>query len=313
MSQRDKSCFLIEKLSKSSEYYYLEPGLYPSFTDIVEAMNTLIQERHNYSTNCVTVKRSRGTQKKEIHPANERSGLAFFSTDLGNTFSSNDVNEFGVMLRGKSRHKTEFAHDLVRMHSLVIYTDLIECNNVGDTRAPLLRCFLFISKLKAAGDIITTRQCMNYQSFSNVQFRPLLKKSFHSIHIDLRDTSDEEIAFLTSVGITRLVLMFNKTSNILLCPKRRYKIVASRQIEIPFCRLIGRQRRRGFDALAQNFVGTANPLWCKNIVQAAKRVGADLLQFAVPEVADVVSCGKNFKTAAKSVGGQTLRKQLNSG
>ena len=34
-----------KKLSKSSEFYYLEPGLHPSMTDIVEAMNTLIQER----------------------------------------------------------------------------------------------------------------------------------------------------------------------------------------------------------------------------------------------------------------------------
>ena len=41
-------------------------------------------------------------------------------------------------------------------------------------------------------------------------------------------------------------------------------------------------------------------------------MGADLLEFAVPEVADVVS-GKTFKTAAKSVGRQTLRKQLGGG
>ena len=33
-----------EKLSKSSDFYYLEPGLYPSITDIAEAMNTLIEE-----------------------------------------------------------------------------------------------------------------------------------------------------------------------------------------------------------------------------------------------------------------------------
>ena len=42
-------------------------------------------------------------------------------------------------------------------------------------------------------------------------------------------------------------------------------------------------------------------------------MGADLLEFAVPEVADVVSGKKNFKTAAKSVGRQTLRKQLGDG
>ena len=39
-----KFMFYDEKLSKTTEPYYLEPGLYSSITDIVEAMNTLIQE-----------------------------------------------------------------------------------------------------------------------------------------------------------------------------------------------------------------------------------------------------------------------------
>ena len=34
--------FSDQKLSKSSELYYLEPDLYPCITDKVEAMNTLI-------------------------------------------------------------------------------------------------------------------------------------------------------------------------------------------------------------------------------------------------------------------------------
>ena len=114
------------------------------------------------------------------------------------------------MLRGKGSHKPELAYDIVRIHSLMIYTDLIEYNIGGDTKAPLLRCFPFISKLKS-GDIITTGQYMNYQTFSNLQFRPLLKNSFRSIHIDLRDTSGENIPF-ASVGITRLLLMFRKAS-----------------------------------------------------------------------------------------------------
>ena len=36
--------FFDEKLSKSTSTYNLEPGLYTSITDIVEAMNRLIQE-----------------------------------------------------------------------------------------------------------------------------------------------------------------------------------------------------------------------------------------------------------------------------
>ena len=42
-------------------------------------------------------------------------------------------------------------------------------------------------------------------------------------------------------------------------------------------------------------------------------MGADLLEFAVPEVADIVRGNKKFRTAAKSVGRQTLRKQLGGG
>ena len=204
--------FFDKKFSKSSEFYCLAPGLYPSVTDIVEAMNTLIQERHNHSEICVTVKVSRRTQKVEIYLANEGSVLVFFGTDLEHISGCNVANEFGVMLRRKGPHKPKFAYDIVRIHSFMICTDLIQYNIVGDTKAPLLRCFLFISKLKA-GDIMTTGQYMNYQTFSNLQFRPLLKNSFHSIHIDLRDTSGEKIAFVP-VGITRFVLMCRKASNI---------------------------------------------------------------------------------------------------
>ena len=208
-----KFMFFDRKLSKSSEFYYLEPGLYPSFKDIVEPMNILIQERHNHSKNCINVKVSRKTQKVEIYLANEASGLAFFSTDLGHIFGSNVGNEIGVMLRGKGPPKPDFAYDIVRIHSLMIYTDLIEYNIVSFTKAPLLRCFPFFSKLKS-GDIITTGQYMNYQTFSNLQIRPLLKNSFHSAHIDLREKSWREKIPFVSAGITRLVLMFRKASNI---------------------------------------------------------------------------------------------------
>ena len=51
----------------------------------------------------------------------------------------------------------------------------------------------------------------------------------------------------------------------------------------------------------------------KYVVPAAKRIGTDMLEFAVPEIAEVVIGRKNFKTAAKSVGKKTLKKQLGGG
>ena len=55
--------FLDEKLSKITSTYNLETGLYASITDILEAMNRLIQERNNHNETCITVKVSRRTQK----------------------------------------------------------------------------------------------------------------------------------------------------------------------------------------------------------------------------------------------------------
>ena len=175
-------------------------------------MNTLIQEKNNHNRTCITVNVSRRKQKVVIMLANDTSSLAFCRTNLGHNFGNNLGNTFGVLMIGRVPHEPEFAYDIVRIHSLMIYNDLVEYNIVGGTKVPLLRCFPFISKLKG-GDIITTGQYMNYQTFSNLQFGLLLNNSFYSIHIDLRDTSGEQILFV-SVGINRLVLMFKNVSNI---------------------------------------------------------------------------------------------------
>ena len=147
-----KFMFFDKKLSKSSEFYSLKPGLYPSITDMIEAMNTFMQERHNHSESSITVKVSRRTQKFEIYVSKEGSGLAFCSTDLGHNFGSNVGNEFAVMLRGKGPDKPELAYDIVRVPSLMIYMDMIEYSIFGDTKAPLLRCFPFFrnSRLEAS-------------------------------------------------------------------------------------------------------------------------------------------------------------------
>ena len=84
-------------------------------------------------------------------------------------------------------------------------------------------------------------------------------------------------------------------------------MVASRQVEYPYYRGVGRQRGRGFGALAE--VGrTAIPFLREYVVPAAKRIGADMLEFAAPKIREVTSSRKPFKSAAKSVGKPTLKK-----
>ena len=87
-------------------------------------------------------------------------------------------------------------------------------------------------------------------------------------------------------------------------------MVASRELELPVYRGVTRQPGRGFGALAQVIGRTAVPFVKKFIVPAARRVGADLLEYAVPEMTEVISGKKNLKSAVTSVGKKTLRKQL---
>ena len=89
-------------------------------------------------------------------------------------------------------------------------------------------------------------------------------------------------------------------------------MVASNTFQLPYYKGIGRQRGRGFGALAQVIGRTAIFLLRKSVVPAAELLGADLMAFAVPEVADV-SVKKKFRTAARNVGRQTSRKQPGGG
>ena len=193
----------------------------------------------------------------------------------------------------------------------MISTDLIEYNIVGDMKTPLPRCFSLTSKL-VFGENISTAKHTHNQTFGNLQFRPLVKKSFRSIHIDFRDTSGEKVSF-ASLGITRLVSMFTKKPPIFI----------SNLNDVTRWLLQDKQRFYSTDVLVETvgkhsvhlhkFWKNCNSLLRKYFVPAAKRVGADLFDFAVPEIADVVSDRKDFETTAKSLRRQTLQKQMGSG
>ena len=71
-------------------------------------------------------------------------------------------------------------------------------------------------------------------------------------------------------------------------------MVTSGHVELPYHQGIGRKRGRGFGALVQVIDRTAFPFLRKYVVPAAKHVGADLMECAAPETAEVVSGGKRF-------------------
>ena len=99
--------------SKITEAYYLEPELYSSITDLLEATNTIIQERNNHRDTCITIKVSRVTQKVKVYLANDETSLAIFSIDSGQILGGEVRNDLGKLMRGKCPHEPTFAYDIV--------------------------------------------------------------------------------------------------------------------------------------------------------------------------------------------------------
>ena len=87
----------------------------------------------------------------------------------------------GIFLSGAGPHFPEFPYDIVRIHTLIVYIDVVESNIFGDTKTALSRRFPFFSKINN-GDIISTGQYLNYQNFTNLHFKNIFLKKFFPQH-----------------------------------------------------------------------------------------------------------------------------------
>ena len=130
----------------------IEPGLYPSIVDKVVAVNDKVRKRmgvQKYECNGIYVSVEKITQKNAIHLPEDQSVFIIQSADLNQIFGCDlEQNQTGVIMKGKGPHYPQYSYDIIRIHSLMIYSDIIEYNIKGDTKTPLLRSILFISKVK---------------------------------------------------------------------------------------------------------------------------------------------------------------------
>ena len=74
------------------------------------------------------MKVSRVTEKVKVYLAIQESSLAIFSTDLGHIFGGDVRNNLVILMCGKRPHEPTFAYENVRIHSLMIYTNIAEYN-----------------------------------------------------------------------------------------------------------------------------------------------------------------------------------------
>ena len=192
-----------EALNESYESVTILPGMYLSLDEIFQSMNDALRLRNRQSVE-LKWKVDSITRHCEIELASDKSQLVFASQDLCSILGFSQ----SVWFSSKGPHRSEFPIDVLRFHSVMVYTDIVEFSIIGDTIAPILRCFPFNNKIQR--DSISVTKYSNYVSFDNLQFRRLLKNSIHSIKVELRSPTGELIPFV-AVGITRLTLLFRKT------------------------------------------------------------------------------------------------------
>ena len=130
----------------------IEPGLYPSIVDKVVAVNDKVRKRigaQKYECNGIHVSVDKITQKNAIHLPEDQSVFIIQSADLSHIFGCDlEQNQTGVIMKRKGPHYPQYSYDIIRIHSPMIYSDIIEYNIVGVTKTPLLRCIPFIYKVK---------------------------------------------------------------------------------------------------------------------------------------------------------------------
>ena len=160
---------------------HIEPGLYPSFVVIVVAMNNKNRARLDaqaFEYNGIYLSVDKITQKVAVHLPENQLVFIIQISDLSHIFGCDlEQNQTGVIIKRKGPHYPQYFYDIIRRHSLIIYSDNMEYNIVGDAKTPLLRCIPIISKVKS-GDINSTGQYMNYQPFRKLQLKNCRKVLF---------------------------------------------------------------------------------------------------------------------------------------
>lgn len=190
---------------KDLNMFTIESGHYKTLESIVRSIDESIFEKTKSKSVNVRGYTQEVSRKMQLHLYPDSTQL-FLSENLSNLFGFPK----NTWLKAEPFNVGIYPLDIMNIHSVMVYTDIVEYSSIGDIKAPILRCFPFEQKLTKEGGIVVNNM-INYRAFENLQFRKLLKNSFHSIKVELRSQTGEQIPFL-AVGLTRLTLMFRKKS-----------------------------------------------------------------------------------------------------
>ena len=111
----------------------------------------------------------------------------------------------------KSRATADLPFDITGTHTVLLYSDIVEPNSVGDVKCPLLRSFPFKHREFHNDEIFKKYQVLSYRRFEQLRFHKVIKSNFHSIHVELRNAAGHLVPFFP-IRQVHLTFLFQKKS-----------------------------------------------------------------------------------------------------
>ena len=178
--------------------YYVTPGAYFN----IQQLNAELQRaRDSWITSFPNARFSMAvnaeTRMTEITGTDVR--LTFVGKDVADVLGYVADDDSGWMMPNAKSESSKIARFLQDFTAIYCYSDIVSLQNVGDTRAPLLRIVPVTGKV---GHVV-------YHSFDSPTYLKVSRTVFQSIGVELRQDSGEYVQF--EYGKVVLVLHFRKS------------------------------------------------------------------------------------------------------
>ena len=189
----------------------LVPGEYETITDLVDHLR-------NVSDSSISVQQTRDMENADKiglrFPA--YTGWTFPDRNIPNLLGfQGEETAIGIHI-GNERFENDrlieadYPTDLISgINLMFVYTDLIEYQNTGDVKAPILR--IIDSGKRVQNSKLLKPQNLERRSFVDLQYKKLLTQNFQTISIQLRTETGSLVPFF-GTGQVVLTLKFKKFS-----------------------------------------------------------------------------------------------------
>lgn len=187
-----------------NEKLKLPSGMYNTIDEVIEEIDKVSSKARPKDKMTMTAKVMdlNGLLRLEL---GKNQAIVIHSEDLSSVLGI--PRDLPIPFGDPNSHISKYPVDLTRVHSVMVYSDIVEYDIVGDTKAPLLRTFPFMHRQSSS-----SFPTISSMTFDQLQFRKLSRHNFHSIRIELRMPTGELIPF-KAFASTRVVLIFRKISD----------------------------------------------------------------------------------------------------